>query len=187
MADPLEASKRKHSRANEHFAELHRKIKEYELSRPYEKVIEPHVEKPDLNVQNMRLKDALPPDLADITGDILHNLRSSLDVATYAIAVGAGSVDPKFSAFPFAGSLSQMANSLGRSKDLPVPIQSLIVGLGPYPGGDDALWALNEMCVTDKHKMLIPVGNVMVRTAAEVRGTGYFSMPEPHVWDPVGN
>src|SRR5437899_9822431 len=101
---------------------------------------------------------------------------------TYAIAVGAGSVDPKFSAFPFAGSLSQMANSLGRSKDLPEPIQSLIVGLAPYPGGDDALSALNESCVSDKHNMLIPVGTVMVQTAADVRATGYFTMPEPHMW-----
>ena len=32
--------------------------------------------------------------------------------------------------------------------------------------------------VGDKHKMLIPVGNLVVRTGANVKGTGYFSMPE---------
>jgi hypothetical protein len=80
-----------------------------------------------------------------------------------------------------------MANSLGRSKDIPAPIQSLFVGFQPYLGGNDALWALNEMCVTDKHKMLIPVGNLVVRTGANVRGTGYFSMPDPHIWDAERN
>ncbi len=76
-----------------------------------------------------------------------------------------------------------MANSLGRSKDLPEPMKSLFVGFQPYLGGNDALWALNELCVTDKHKMLIPMGNLVVRTGANVKGTGYFSMPDPHIWD----
>jgi hypothetical protein len=187
MTDPFEAAKRKYARANEHFAELHKKITEYDKAKPYERIVEPDPNNPENNVHKIKLKQLPPPELADITGDMLHNLRSALDVAAHTVAIGSGVANPKFSAFPFAGSLAQMANSLGRSKDIPVPIQSLFVGFQPYPGGDDALWALNEMCVTDKHKMLIPVGNLVVRTAADVRGTGYFSMPEPHVWDKERN
>jgi hypothetical protein len=117
----------------------------------------------------------------------VHNLRSALDTAGYDIAVASGVTSPKNSAFPFAGSIGQMANALGRSKDLPPQIQSLFCGFQPYPGGDDLLWALNEMCNTDKHRMLIPMGQGMVRASAAVRGTGFFSMPDPHVWDRTKN
>ena len=125
----------------------------------------------------------LPSSLADITGDIVQNRRNALDNAAYAVSVASGRTDPKFTAFPFAGSVSQMPQALGRSKDLPPQIQSMFVGFQPYLGGDDLLWALNEMCVSDKHKMLIPIGTGVVRRAGEVRGAGFFSMPDPHRWD----
>jgi hypothetical protein len=183
MPDPFEDARRKVARADEHFADLYQKINAYTQENPLEKVIEPHPTMPGHQLHKLKLTRSLPSSFGDITGDIVHNLRSALDVAAYSIAVGSGCQNPKYSAFPFAGSLSQMRQALGRTKDLPVPIQSLFVGFQPYLGGDDLLWALNEMCNTDKHKMLIPMGNVVVRVGADVRGTGYFSMPDPHIWN----
>jgi len=46
-----------------------------------------------------------------------------------------------------------MSNSLGRAKDLPKEIHSLFCGFQPYRGGDDVLWALNEVCVADNTKL----------------------------------
>jgi hypothetical protein len=183
LAHPFESSRRKIARAEEHFTDLQQRIVEFTRLNPYERVIEPHPERPDHVVHKIKLTQALPQSLADITGDIVQNLRNALDNAGYAVAVACGCKDPKYSAFPFAGSVAQMANALGRSKDLPQPIQSLFVGFQPYLGGDDFLWALNEMCVADKHKMLIPIGTGILRSGASVCGTGFFSMPNPHVWD----
>jgi hypothetical protein len=48
-------------------------------------------------------------------------------------------------------------NSKGACKDLPSEIRSLFEGFKPYKGGNNALWALNELANTPKHKMLLPL------------------------------
>ena len=184
---PFESSWRKIARSEEHFHELELKIQEFVQAAPYERVVEADSEKPDHVVHKMKLTQPLPDSLGEIAGDIVHNLRSALDNAGYTVAVAMGIKDPKYCAFPFAGSLAQMANSLGRCKELPKEMQSLFVGFQPYFGGDNYLWALNEMCAADKHKMLTPIGTGIFRQKASVRGTGFFSMPDPHVWDRTRN
>lgn len=183
MADTFESSRRKIARAEHHFTELQKQVGEFLRSRPYERIVEAHPTVPGQLVHKIRLTSKMPPSIADIAGEILQNLRNALDNAGYAIAVAAGKRDPKYSAFPFAGSLAQVPNSLGRSKDIPQPIQSVFLSFQPYLGGDDLLWALNEMCIADKHKMVIPIVVGVNRNLASVRGTGFFSMPNPHVWD----
>ncbi len=66
---------------------------------------EPHPEKPDHQVHKIKLKTPLPPELADIAGDILHNLRSALDVAAYTVAVGSGCKDQSPVRSPSLGAL----------------------------------------------------------------------------------
>lgn len=183
MADPFDSARRKLDRAVRHFADLEREIGLFTRVSPYETVVEPHPDKPNFTVHKLRLTQPLKPIVADITGDVIQNLRSSLDNAAYVVAVASGKTDPKNCAFPFARNLQQMVSSIGRSKDVPKEIQSLFVGFQPYLGGNDLLWSLNEMSNADKHKMVIPIGAGVTRRGAEVRGTGYFSMPNPHVWD----
>lgn len=187
MSDPFESSKNKLARAHEHFLDLQKKIIEFTDIDPYERVIEPHPDKPGYVVHKVKLTQALPPSIGDIAGDMVNNLRSALDHAGYAVAVAAGAKDPKFTAFPFAGSAAQMANALGRSKDIPPQIQSLFCGFQPYPRGNEYLWALNEICNTDKHKIAIPIGQGVVNVGTRIRGTGFFEMPDPHVWDRTKN
>ena len=181
-ADPFESSRRKIARAKEHFADLKRKIQDFERIHPYESVVELHPDEPNHKVHKVKLTQALPGAIADVTADMAQNLRNALDNAGYAVSVASGRVAPKFTAFPFAGSLAQMPNSLGRSKDIPPQIQSLFCGFQPYPEGDDLLWALNEISVADKHKMVIPIGTAIRRIGAAVEGTGYVEIPDPHVW-----
>jgi hypothetical protein len=45
----------------------------------------------------------------------------------------------------------------GRFKDLPQEMISLFRSLQPFKGGNDLLWALNKLCVVNKHKMLAHV------------------------------
>ncbi len=169
-------------------ADLQREIVEFQDSNPYERVIEPHPDKPDHQVHKIKLTKALPEGIGDAAGDVAQNLRAALDNAGYAVALAvAPGTDPKCTAFPFAGSVGQMANALGRSKDIPQQVQSLFCGFQPYPGGDALLWALNEIAVTDKHKIAVPTGVGQVRRRGAAAGTGFFNMPDPHVWDSVKN
>jgi hypothetical protein len=105
----------------------------------------------------------------------------------YALALAGEVVQPKHSAFPFAGDINKMPNALGRSKDIPEKIHPLLCGFQPYKGGNDLLWALNEIANTDKHKMIIPIGQAARPFGTSVHCTGYFSMPQPHVWDRAKN
>lgn len=188
MADPFDSSHRKIARAEKHMYDLEREIREFQQLDPYERVIEPDPDKPDHQVHKIKLTKAIPESIGDLIGDIAQNLRGALDNAAYAVAVAAApGTDPKFTAFPFAGSVGQMPNAMGRSKDVPEQIQSLFCGFQPYPGGDDLLWALNEICNTHKHKIAVPIGTGRVRLGAAVRGTGFFSMPDPHVWNSAKN
>ena len=47
MSDPLESSRRKFARAEEHFDSLQREVSAFEYSNPYERVVEAHPDKPD--------------------------------------------------------------------------------------------------------------------------------------------
>jgi hypothetical protein len=187
MSDPLSSSRQKLARAEKHFVDLQKEISEFSQQNPYEQVTEAHLDKPGFTIEKVRMTKEIPASIADLTADIAISLRSALDNAGYAIAVAAGVNNPKHCAFPFAGSAAQMANALGRSKDIPVGVQSLFCGFQPYKGGNDLLWALNEVANTDKHKMVIPIGQALTRYGASVSGTGFFSMPDPHVWDRTKN
>jgi hypothetical protein len=183
MADVFGSSKHKLNRAKEHFADVQIEIQNFLHINPYERVAEAHPEKADHIVHKIKLTQSLPPAIANITADMVQNLRNALDNAGYAIATAYGKIAPLNTAFPFARSVTDMPKSIGRSKDLPPEIQSLFFGFQPYLGGDDLLWALNEICVADKHKMVLPVGTGALRRSAAVKGTGFFSMPNPHRWD----
>lgn len=181
------SSHSKIARAKEHFADLELRIKQFIDLDPYEQFIEDDPDRAGFKVHKIRLTKPLPESIGNILGDLVGNLRSSLDNASYAIAVASGKTDPKFTSFPFAGSRDQMAQSLGRSKDLPKEIHSLFCGFQPYLGGDDLLWLLNEICNSDKHKIVTPLGAGVIRRNTSIRTTGFFEMPDPPIWDRTKN
>lgn len=187
MSDPFEASRRKIARADKHFADLHRQIEAFICQSPYESITEPHPEKPGHALEKIRMTKPIPDSIADMTADVVVTLRSALDNAGYSLALAGGVSDPKHCAFPFAGNVDKMAGALGRAKDIPEKIHPLFCGFQPYKGGNDTLWALNEAANTDKHKMVIPIGHAVRPYGTSVRGTGFLSMPNPHVWDRTKN
>jgi hypothetical protein len=188
MSDPFASSKSKLAWAKENLLpDLHRRISEWMNQDPYAKVVEADL-KPGWEVHKIKMVKPFPPEIANIVGDLVGNLREALDTAGHSIALAASSPRTKNTAFPFAGDVTQMASSIGRSADLPKEIQSLFCGFQPYCGGDDLLWALNELCNGKKHKFVTPMATVMWRGSAFARGKGRpFSMPDPHVWDSTKN
>jgi hypothetical protein len=187
IPDPFESSRRKLARADKHFGDLHRELQAFMYGNPYERVAEPHPEKAGHVLEKIRMTKPIPDSIADLTADIAVTLRSALDNAGYSLAVAGGVATPRYCAFPFAGSVDKMASGLGRAKDIPEIIYPLFCGFQPYKGGNDLLWALNEVANTDKHKMMIPVGQALRPYGTNIHGTGFFSMPQPHVWDRTKN
>lgn len=163
MIDPFESSRRKVARAKEHIADLERETGLFFGARPYSVVIEPDPNEPKHEVHKIRFDRAMPDSFASLTAEAVHNLRSALDNVGYGLAVSGGRVNPKYTAFPFSGSALDFENVIkGRCKDIPEEIHALFRAYQPYRGGNDFLWALNEVSITDKHKLLtIALGSLL--------------------------
>jgi hypothetical protein len=187
MSVPFETSRRKIAWAEKRLEELYWEIENFRQRNPYKKLIEPDSDQPENLVHKMVFTDEIPDSTLNLTAEIVNCLRTALDNAIFDVALATGKTAPRNAAFPFAGTIQDMPNALGRCKDVPSPVHSLCCGLQPYEGGNEALWALNKLSNTDKHQILQPFGTGVVRTGASVRGTGYFSMPDPHKWDSKKN
>lgn len=185
MPKPFASSYSKLAWAKENLLpDLDRRIRQFHDLNPYVQVVEPDPQTPGWQIHKIKLVRPFPEEFGNLTSDIVVNLRSALDIAGNAIAIAVGKPNARNTGFPFASDVNQMASSLGRSKDLPKEIQSFFCGFQPYRGGDDLLWALNELCNRNKHTVVRPMQAIMERRGASARGYGRpFSMPDPHKWD----
>jgi hypothetical protein len=188
MVDPFRSSRRKLARAKQHIFDLEGQIKSFMERKPYTPCIEPDPERPDHLLHKFKLSESIPDSFEDIAADAVNNLRSALDQACYAIAIASGRQSPRHTAFPFAGSATELENAIsGRCKDVPTDIHPMFRAFKPYKGGNDILWALNQICVGDKHKMLMPIGTVIGGVGTKIKATGYASTPSRPQWDRAKN
>jgi hypothetical protein len=187
MSEPFDAARRKLSWAEKRLDELNTELADYRYRNPYKKVVELHPDLPRHTIHKVVPSEPIPDSTIDLTAEVVGALRTALDSSVFDIALAAGVADPRNAAFPFAGTLGEMAGALGRCKDVPEPIKSLMCGFAPYRGGNETLWALNKLCNTDKHRILQPFGTGAIRMGVAVKGTGFFRMPDPHRWDSSKN
>ncbi len=101
------------------------------------------------------LKELPPAIMSGVLGDAIHNLRAALDITISAIALARGErIDRTY--FPFAkfrddidGMIEKRASAAGDEA------MQICRELCPYKGGNDALWALHQTDIIDKHQTLI--------------------------------
>jgi hypothetical protein len=107
-----------------------------------------------------------------------------LDHACFGVAVASRNSNPKHAYFPFARDAERLEAAIkGRCKDIPQEIYPLFRRLKPYEGGNDLLWTLNLLCTADKHKIITPMGTGFLQPGVELKGTGFFELATPPVWD----
>ena len=153
MAELLDSARRKLARAKLHIDDLKGRISAFEQSHSYESICEPDPDKPDELLHKIKCNRPIP-ETSEIAGDAINNLREALDHAAYAVALP----PRKHCAFPF-GSPEEFARkkSRGHSKDLPEEFFSLFRAFKPYEGGNNLLWALNRICIANKHTFLTTI------------------------------
>jgi hypothetical protein len=104
-----------------------------------------------------RVRIPIPETLAPIIGDVVHNLRSALDIMMFdLISEGVPEDKRRFISFPFWRSESTKAKAMQYVEPNP-RIASLVNAWEPYPGGRSRLYALHEMWNADKHRSIIPM------------------------------
>lgn len=138
---------------------------------------------PDSGPDCFRVRVATDPVPTDpfsvIIGDVLHNLRSTLDHLAYALAVKHTNPIPddiaKESEFPIFA--SNNVNAITRRiRGMDPNAQEVIKSLQPYHRGKDfaldPLWMLYELSNIDKHRLLL-VGTVSNVAAGFRPGMSY--------------
>jgi hypothetical protein len=121
---------------------------------------------------------------------IATELRSALDQAGFAVALASGNTRLKNTYFPFAPTAEDLDRSIkGRCRDLPENFATFFRSFNAHRGGDDLLWAMNEVANGIKHRFIVPVGQgigsgVVDNLACKGR---VYEMPFPPRWDRAKN
>lgn len=189
MPDPFASPRLLLTRAKKNFAKLKRSAKAFVKKEPYEMFCEANADNPDLVTYKVRMTKELPDVISEHTGHIVNGLRSSLDHALHVIARASGCKKRQPDAhFPFSKDFDHFENNLkGRCKDVPQEIWPLLRSFQPYKGGEDFLFALNEVCNSNKHAIVVPIVNGSFAAGISAMGTGFITMPCDPKWDHAKN
>jgi hypothetical protein len=110
-----------------------------------------------------RIREEVPNEWSPIIGDIIHNLRATLDLMACDL-VRLNGKSAKKVYFPFACSSSDLAKQIKEKNiDRAGPqVVKEIEKLKPYKGGNLALRAIHDLDIVDKHQSLIAVAGSAV-------------------------
>jgi len=153
---PFSAPFLKVDRAKRHLAELESVIADYLAKKPIR--WSGNIEVRD-RVAQIKLgfeQDPVPPEVSSILGDIIHNLRSSLDLLASDLCRMKGE-SPEDAYFPFCDEqpfLPKMIKQRHFDRAGPEAVK-LLMELKPYKGGNIALRAIHDLDIQDKHQRLI--------------------------------
>jgi hypothetical protein len=151
MADLFHSPRLTLARAEHHIREFNETVDTFIAEKPWTRFVE-HDPKLGRDLHKAKLTKEPPEILSCVLFDATNNLRAVLDQIGYASAVAAKSPSLKAIKFPFGPTEEKWRNNLnGRCKDLPTEIRSIFERSNAYPGGNDPLWATNEIANANKH------------------------------------
>lgn len=106
-----------------------------------------------------------PPDTSVIIGDVIHNLRASLDLMANAMAEANTGRKVNNVYFPFGFDLNGFIEQINKKRFHFCGLDAVahIKTLRPYKNGNIELRAIHDLDLLDKHKALIPVPQVGVQ------------------------
>lgn len=154
-----EAARLKIDRAKHHISELAGEVNAFLVEKPF-KLVRRTDPKAAERVLIVKANKPIPPRFSLIVGDAVHNLRSALDITIFNL-IADKVADPSNVQFPFCKSAEAMSSAIaGRQIQVAgEKVVDAIKALKPYPGGNDHLWGLHVLDLTDKHKLILTTGS----------------------------
>lgn len=148
----LEGARIKLARAARHLDELREATHRYLESRPF------HVVR-NGTVYSVKIVQTVPPEWGAIVGDVVHNLRSALDLLAWQLVEAGGGTPSRDTCFPVSQAPNTSESSLQRALAGASPSAfRFIRRLKPYPGGNETLVRLHAVDIVDKHHVILVVG-----------------------------
>lgn len=156
----FDSAKLKIERAKHHIRDLNGQVDAYSAQRPLG-IFHSFDSKASQVTYEVKAKIPMPDEIPLILGDAIHNLRSALDLLIYEMVGDKCETDRqrKQVQFPFSKS-AQILDATIKAKQVHLAGEKVvqkIKGLKPYPGGNEMLYGIHALDVTDKHKLIIPI------------------------------
>jgi hypothetical protein len=158
MENPLAGPRLKIERANKHIGDLESLLERWFQGDPYEVVKEKEADGRGWVFKLSRCAE-VPPEIRAVTGDAVHNLRSSLDYLVDAAIRANGHTPTDRTMFPICNSAKAFEAKLSGVETVGQDALDLLEATHAYKGGNDGLWALRELDNADKHRLLIMVAS----------------------------
>ena len=113
--------------------------------------------------------------LAVIIGDALHNAKSALDLlVNEAVFLKTGTRSEKHTRFPVRDEREELVNAVNGGTIKPDLLRAVIIDeIKPCKAGNYPIWALHELNIMDKHKLLIPVSQNTIVRGVDVKGRSF--------------
>jgi hypothetical protein len=189
MAKLFPSSWQRIARAKTHIRDLDRCVQTFINRKPYKLFIQPQKDGIHEIHKLKAMRRNLPSSFSNIATDAIENLRAALDHPIYTIGAKIHT-DPKILrliSFPFSTDSSTFPSSIGNCcKSFPEEIVSLLTSFKPFNGGNNTLWAINELAKTSKHKALTTVAfNILSMKVREI--SGFVDLALPPFWDRLNN
>jgi hypothetical protein len=157
MSEPFYGSRLKIERAKQHINNLHEMILAFAVD---SYVLSVHSDgKIGYDVVQVDTAKSLPDNFALVIGDALHNLKSALDFIVNEVVFRRLGYYDDFTRFPFRKTRNDLVAAVngGLIHQASKAVADFIVDVvKPYNGGNDALWALHDLNILDKHRLLLP-------------------------------
>jgi len=149
---------KKLNHAKKQIRKLESVIRDYINSKPYE-IYQTEETNGDLTYRLRVLKE-LPQDWGLDIGDIIHNIRSSLDLLVSDFLINTGKNPTNKSAYPFYETEKEIVgDSANRMIGVSKASRNLIISTQPFKTGNQTLWKLHKLDIISKHRLIIPVGS----------------------------
>jgi hypothetical protein len=149
--------------AKKHILNLEGEIQFFLRTEPYAVTVQPDPQTPQAVKYFVARVSEPPSSVSLIVGDILFNLRATLDHLAYHLVLANKVTDErilKATYFPIADNPTKYTTDApGKVKGMSKAAQDAIAATKPYKGGTDSLWILHKLNNTDKHRLVITVGS----------------------------
>lgn len=181
--DALIESKALVSHAKKHILDLERDIRSFFDKIPYQEVIDQ--DSMGKYLTKIKFTEPFIYRFATKMTDVINNLRAALNYTLRGLAVASKAIDLNaYPKFPFAKDGSTFEKNLATAfKKYPTNIITLFRRFKPYEGGDNLLWTLDRIAVTNRYRMLAPVVIGAIKVSGSIESTGKISIIPSPMWN----
>lgn len=171
MSKPsFKGARLKLERAKQHIKDFHSRAETFCESTSAHLFVEndAHTRERTLTVE---VDTTVPDEFSLITGDAVHNLRSSLDHLTWDIIRPFSPERPHDVQFPFVRKAEGFESAIPH-RQIQLAGEEVVQRfreLKPYPGGDDLLYGLHQLDIADKHQLILTVQSLVGFERLDIR------------------